>query len=144
MSGVDSTVFLDNIFVHGRLNIDTGAGDDTVDIERNGLNGPSIIGRMASIQLGEGDDTIRIGKSSAAGSNDFVIFNGGLKVDGGPGTDASNDFLSDAVNVFNKPSHDDCHDDHDDHDDDDHDDDDDGGASPIIKERLNFEGPFLV
>lgn len=143
MGPVDSSVLIDNAFIRGRLNIDTGAGNDLVEIEQSALDGPSIIGRLASIQLGEGNDVVRIGKSSAVGSNDFVIFNGGLSVDGGAGTDASNDFLSDAVNVFNQPSpsRGDC-------DDDRHDDNDrfkfDGWSPRLIKERLNFEGEFLA
>ncbi len=136
MGAVDSSVSLDNIFVHGGLNIDTGAGNDTVAIEQAGLTGPSIIGKLASIQLGSGDDVIRIGKSNAAGSNDFVIFKGGLRVNGGPGTDASNDFLNDAVNVFDQSSGDDRHDgnrwEFDD------------GKFRFVKERLNFEGSFLT
>ena len=140
MGSVDSSVLMDNAFIHGRLNINTGAGNDLVEIEQTALTGPSIIDRLATIQLGEGNDVIRIGKSSAAGSNDYVIFNGGLHVDGGPGNDLSNDFLSDSVNVFNPPSR--GHD----HDDDQDDDDDarfDGGHARFVKERLNFEG-FLV
>ena len=147
MGAVDSTVNLDNIFVRGGLNINTGAGNDVVDFERNGLTGPSMIGRLASIQLGAGNDVIRIGKSSAPGSNDYVIFEGGLRVDGGPGTDSSNDFLNDSVNVFDNSSHGDGHDDNDDDGDDDDDHDDrgfDGGNWHFIKERLNFEGPFIV
>ena len=138
MGAVNSSVLIDNIFVAGRLAVKTGAGNDVVDFEQNNLNGPSIIGKLASIQLGAGDDTIRIGKSSAVGSNNYVIFKGGLRVDGGAGTDTSNDFLNDAVNVFETPSHNDCHDDDDD------DDDDDDRNSRLIKERLNFEGGFLV
>ena len=147
MGAVDSFVFLDNIFVRGGLAIDTGDGNDTVDFERNGLTGPSMIGRLASIQLGAGDDVIRIGKSSAAGSNDYVIFKGGLRVDGGPGTDASNDFLNDAVNVFGNSSHDDernCDDDEEGDDDDDDERHGFDGHSRFVKERLNFEGPFIV
>lgn len=140
MGPVDSSVLMDNVFLHGRLNINTGAGNDLVEIEQTALTGPSIIDKLASIQLGEGNDVIRIGKSSAAGSNDYVVFNGGLTVDGGPGTDLNNDFLSDSVNVFNQRSGDDCDED------DDHDDDHvrfDGGRSRFVKERVNFEG-FVV
>lgn len=131
MGAVDSTVSLDNLFVDGALSIKTDAGNDTVDIERGGLTGPSIIDRIASIQLGDGDDILRIGRSSAAGSNDFVIFGRGLLADGGAGTDASNDFLNDEVNVFRDSN---------DHDDDDDDCDDRGRT---LKERVNFEGAFL-
>ena len=150
MGAVDSSVSLDNAFIRGSLSIDTGAGNDTVDIEQNGLGGPSIIGRIASIQLGEGSDVIRIGKSSAAGSSDYVIFKGGVQVDGGSGNDLSNDFLSDAANVFDMTSRGDCHDERGDdrrgdrHDDYGRGDDDQGkfdrGIVRFIKERLNFEG----
>lgn len=131
MGAVDSTVSLDNVFIDGALSIKTGAGNDSVEIEQGGLTGPSIIDRIASIQLGDGDDTLRIGKSSAEGSNDFVIFGRGLIADGGAGTDASNDFLNDGVNVYRDSN--------------DHDDDDDrcDDRSRTVKERLNFEGAFL-
>ena len=101
MGGVDSTVLLDNIFLGAGLSIDTGGGDDTVEIERQGLVGPSTIAGIAAIQLGAGDDLLLIGESSAPGSNNYVVFGGGVSADGGPGTDTSNDFLSDAINAYN-------------------------------------------
>ena len=100
MGDLDSTIFLDNFSLGGTLAIDTGGGDDVLDFEDSNLYGSSLIGKLATIILGDGDDQVYIGISSASGSHDFVRFKGGLSVDGGVGDDISNDILDPTVNSF--------------------------------------------
>lgn len=100
LSEVDSFLTIDNLQALDTVLIETGAGEDTVEIEQNGFFGPSIFTKAVTIDLGDDADSILIGLSSVAGSSSFGRFLGGLAVTGGAGGDTSNDFLDAGINFF--------------------------------------------
>ncbi len=97
---VDSKVEMNNFSTQSTVDVQTGAGADQVAIEQASYFGPATMKGLVTVQLGAGDDTIAIGISSAAKSNDFVRFLGGLTVDGGANDDTGNDFLDPGTNFF--------------------------------------------
>lgn len=106
LGSADSTAVMDNFNTKDLFTLNTGEGDDTVNIEQNNFFGPSIMSKAVTISLGDGDDTILIGKSSLAGTSDFVKFLAALQVDGGNHNvgDTRNDFGLNSINVFVPPA----------------------------------------
>jgi hypothetical protein len=90
-----SNVLIDNLFAGAALTVDTNGGNDTVDVERLGLFGTSVVAGAATIRTGDGADTVRIGTGTADGR---VRFLGGLTLDGGNGVDTRN--AIDTANAF--------------------------------------------
>ncbi len=103
LGSADSAVTMDNFSVKDLFTLTTGDGADTVNIEQNINFGPSIMSKLAVINLGDGDDMINIGVSSAAGSSAFVKFLAGLQVNGGIGMNTKNAFETAGVNFFGVP-----------------------------------------
>src|SRR5262249_6568832 len=103
-----SLVYLENFNTSDTLTVNTGAGQDHVVFENAGstgavltpLFGASSVSKLATFNLGDDDDEIEIGVSSAAGSDSFVKFLGGLSVIGGTGTDKSNHLTDATINFF--------------------------------------------
>lgn len=100
-----SLVTMDNFSTKDNFSLTTGKGTDAINIEQGNFFGGSLVGKIAKIvtgpDAGDGNDIIKIGKSAAVGSNDFVKFLGAASVDGGveaaPG-DTINTWLTE--NVF--------------------------------------------
>jgi hypothetical protein len=90
-----SNVFIDNLSAGAAFTVDTNGGIDTVDVERLGRFGSSVVAGAATIRTGDGPDTVRIGTGTA---DDRVRFLGGLTLDGGNGADTRN--AIDTANAF--------------------------------------------
>jgi len=86
-----STVKMDDVVFRGKTLIDTGAGNDDLQIERAGTRAGAAIAGLVEIRLGEGDDTALIGAGTVT---DMIALMARLTVDGGGGTDSINDVLA--------------------------------------------------
>jgi hypothetical protein len=89
-SGI-STVEMDDVVFRGKSLIDTGAGNDDLQIERAGTRAGAAIAGPVEIRLGEGDDTALIGAGTVT---NMIALMAKLTVDGGGGTDSINDVLA--------------------------------------------------
>jgi hypothetical protein len=81
----DDVVQLDNIVARTSLAVNTGAGDDVLNVETDHTFGSSAI-KAASVLLGTGNDHCTIGSADAA--SDKVVWSGLCTIDGGDQTSA--------------------------------------------------------
>lgn len=88
LGGGVSTVEIDDVAFRGKTVIDTAAGNDSMLIERNGTAAVSLFASAVDLKLGEGDDSVLIGGGTLANTIRLIAR---LTIDGGAGTDTSND-----------------------------------------------------
>jgi hypothetical protein len=94
-----STVNIAQVIAHGSVSVNTGAGNDIVNVETDGGAGASALYGNTVIQTGLGSDTVTLGGDSAANK---AVFMNGLSVDLGS-TNAKDELmgvkLTDAAKV---------------------------------------------
>jgi hypothetical protein len=87
------------VIAHGSVSVNTGAGNDIVNVETDGGAGASALYGNTVIQTGLGSDTVTLGGDSAANK---AVFMNGLSVDLGS-TNAKDELmgvkLTDAAKV---------------------------------------------
>ena len=84
-SGHD-TLFLDDSQFTGPVILDAGAGSDEVYIEALDTGSKTIFQNSVSVSMGDGDDLLWL--ANANDSDDVVVFNGAVNVNGGVGLDS--------------------------------------------------------
>lgn len=97
-----SQVAIDGLTVKGTTSIDTGAGNDTVEIERASTFLNSSFAKGFTLNLGDGNDTLHIGNNASPLINmtNRVHFGGFVSLDGATGTDTRNADLQAANSLF--------------------------------------------
>jgi hypothetical protein len=100
LGGAVNTVALDDALLIGAVSIDTGAGADLVNIERDsGFGTISRIFGPLKVLTGAGDDAVNIGATAAV---EFHVPAASTLIDGGAGADAltSGSLVDGALNLF--------------------------------------------
>lgn len=95
MGGGVSTVDIDDVTLRGKVVIDTAEGNDTLLIEQDGTGAASLLAGVVDLKLGDGDDTVLIGDGTLVNR---ILLMARLTVDGGAGSDTSNDIAGFAQN----------------------------------------------
>jgi hypothetical protein len=95
---VNSGIYFNNASTGSTFTVNSGAGDDDVQIETFGTFGPMTIAKTTSILLGDGADKLVVGFGD---SNNLVRFLGAVSIDGG--LDAQTDTVENLSGNFFGP-----------------------------------------
>lgn len=84
----ESALRIEDSIIGGPFDVDTGAGDDLVEVDTaNGYTG-TVLTKAATIKLGDGDDTLTLGGN---GTSSLLTAKATFSADGGAGTNTLTD-----------------------------------------------------